>query len=126
MNSTNFEHLRAKWPELASLCGFAEQYALADPESAAVKMRAFAERCVAIVYRDAKLPRAPMSNFMDLLTNDAFEAVTPSVVVDKLHAVRIHGNKAAHGEKISVKSAQWLLKESWDLRALALRHLCRW
>lgn len=115
MQSKNFEHLRAKWPELASLCGFAEQYAHADPESAVVKLRAFAERCVAIVYRQVGLPRTPMSNFMELLSNDAFKAVTPTVVVDKLHAIRIHGNKAAHGDKVSDNSALWLLREAWDL-----------
>lgn len=115
MQSHNFEHLRPHWPELASLCGFAEQYAHADPESAVVKLRAFAERCVSIVYQEVGLPRAPMSNFMELLSNDAFKSVTPRVVVDKLHAVRIHGNKAAHGDKISVDGALWLLREAWDL-----------
>ena len=115
MQSRNFEYLRPRWPELASLCGFAEQYAHGDPESAVVKLRAFAERCVSIVYREIGLPRAPMSNFMELLSNDAFTSVTPRVVVDKLHAVRIHGNKAAHGDKISVDGALWLLREAWDL-----------
>ena len=32
MKSVNFEFLRDKWPELASLGGFAEQYAWQDPE----------------------------------------------------------------------------------------------
>jgi type I restriction enzyme R subunit len=115
MQSQNFEFLRSSWPELASLCGFAEQYTQADPESALVKLRAFAERCVGIVYTEAGLPRAPMSNFMDLLSNDAFTAVTPRPVIDKLHALRINGNKAAHGDKVSVGNAAWLLREAWDL-----------
>ena len=34
MKSTNFEFLREKWPELASLGGFAEQYVWPDPASA--------------------------------------------------------------------------------------------
>ncbi len=115
MQSRNFEHLRRRWPELASLCAFAEHYAHTDPESAVVKLRAYAERCVSIVFQEAGLPRAPMSNFMDLLSNDAFKSVTPTVVVDKLHALRIHGNKAAHGDKISVNGALWLVREAWDL-----------
>lgn len=115
MQSLNFEYLRPRWPELASLCGFAEQYAQADPESALVKLRAFAERSVDVVYQELGLPRPPMSNFMELLTNDAFEAATPRVVVDKLHAIRIHGNKAAHGDNVSVQNALWLLREAWDL-----------
>ena len=115
MQSQNFEFLRDTWPELASLAGFAELYAQADPQSALTKLRSFAERSVGIVYSELGLPRPPMSKFMELLSNDTFEAVTPKVVVDKLHAIRIHGNKAAHGDKITEQSAQWLLKEAFDL-----------
>ncbi|TRZ69281.1 MAG: DUF4145 domain-containing protein [Comamonadaceae bacterium] len=115
MQSQNFEFLRNTWPELASLAGFAERYAYADPQSAQTKLRNFAERCVDIVYSKLSLPRTPMSKFMELLSNDAFEAVTPKVVIDKLHAIRIHGNKAAHGDKVTEQSAQWLLKEAFDL-----------
>ena len=115
MQSQNFEFLRNTWPELASLGGFAECYAQADPQSAQTKLRNFAERCVDIVYGELSLPRTPMSKFMELLSNDAFEAVTPKVVIDKLHAIRIHGNKAAHGDKVTEQSAQWLLKEAFDL-----------
>lgn len=115
MQSQNFEFLRNTWPELASLAGFAEQYAQADPQSALTKLRNFAERCVDIAYSELSLPRTPMSKFMELLSNDAFEAVTPKVVVDKLHAIRIHGNKAAHGDKVTEQSAHWLLKEAFDL-----------
>ena len=115
MQSQNFEFLRKRWPELASLGGFSENYSHGDPEGAMVKLRAFAERMVAIVYQDLALPRPPMPTFMDLLSNAAFESVTPKVVVDKLHAIRIHGNKAAHGDKISVDSALLLVREAWDL-----------
>jgi len=115
MQSQNFEFLRKRWPELASLTGFAEHYAHGDPESALVKLRAFAERMVAIVYQELALPRPPMAGFLEILTNDAFEAVTPKVVIDKLHAIRIHGNKAAHGDKISVNNTLWLIREAWDL-----------
>ncbi len=115
MQSQNFEHLRLRWPELASLCGFAEQYVHADPDSAMVKMRAYAEQSTNIIYQQLGLPRPPMSNFMELLTNDAFVAVMPKAVIDKFHAIRMNGNKSAHGENISVNTALWLLKESWDL-----------
>jgi type I restriction enzyme R subunit len=36
-------------------------------------------------------------------------------VLDKLHALRVHGNKAAHGEPATTKNALWLLQESFDL-----------
>jgi len=41
MKSINFEFLRDNWPELASRGGFAEQYALPDPQSSLVKLRSF-------------------------------------------------------------------------------------
>ena len=115
MQSQNFEFLRDTWPELASLAGFAERYVQADPQSAHTKLRNFAERCVDIVYSELSLPRTPLSKFIELLSNDAFAAVTPKVVIDKLHAIRIHGNKAAHGDPVTEQSAQWLLKEAFDL-----------
>ena len=43
MKSANFEILRKGWPELAELGGFAEAYAHADPASALIKLRLFAE-----------------------------------------------------------------------------------
>jgi len=115
MQSKNFEFLRCTWPELASLAGFSEQYAEVDPQSAVTKLRNFAERSVTIVYKELRLPKAPQSNFNELLNNDSFTAITPKVVVDKLHAIRIHGNKAAHGEIVSAQNAQWLLKETFDI-----------
>jgi type I restriction enzyme, R subunit len=77
MQSQNFEFIRSTWPELASLAGFAEHYTSIDPQSAQTKLRNFAERSVAIVYSQLGLPRPPQANFMEQLTNAAFEAVTP-------------------------------------------------
>ena len=37
------------------------------------------------------------------------------MVLDKLHALRIHGNKAAHGESATTRNALWLLQEAFDL-----------
>ena len=88
------------WPELAELGGFAEAYAHADPASALVKLRLFAENLTKDIYRDLRLPKPDQPTFVDLLKNHAFVAITPKVVLDKLHALRIHGNKAAHGEQV--------------------------
>ncbi len=57
MKSRNFEILRASWPELADLGGFAEAYAHADPASALVKLRLFAENLTKDIYRDLGLPK---------------------------------------------------------------------
>ena len=115
MRSANFEILREGWPELAAFGGLAEAYAHADPASALVKLRLFAENLTKDIYRDLRLPKPEQPNLIDLLKNDAFCAITPKVVLDKLHALRIHGNKAAHGEPVRAHHALWLLKEAHDL-----------
>jgi type I restriction enzyme R subunit len=115
MKSHNFEILRTSWPELASLGGFAEAYAHDDPASALVKLRLFAENLTKDIYRDLSLPKPEHATFVDLLGNQSFAAITPKVVLDKLHALRIHGNKAAHGEPATVRTALWLLQEAFDL-----------
>jgi type I restriction enzyme, R subunit len=115
MKSANFEILRDGWPELAELGGFAEAYAHADPASALVKLRLFAENLTKDIYRDLRLPKPDQPTFVDLLKNQAFSAITPKVVLDKLHALRIHGNRAAHGDETRSQSALWLLKEAYDL-----------
>lgn len=115
MKSLNFEILRDGWPELAGLGGFAESYAHADPSSALVKLRLFGENLTKGIYRELRLPKPDQPTFVDLLKNDAFIAITPKVVLDKLHALRMHGNKAAHGEPVRAQHALWLLKEAHDL-----------
>lgn len=115
MKSINFEFLRNGWDDLAALGGFAESYAHNDPQSALVKLRMFAERMVGGIYRKLGLPAPVQPSFIDLLNNDTFKEITPKVVLDKFHAIRMHGNKAAHGEKVSQNTALWLLKEAHDL-----------
>ncbi|HTN60027.1 MAG TPA: DEAD/DEAH box helicase family protein [Devosia sp.] len=115
MKSLNFEILREAWPELASLGGFAEAYVHDDPASALVKLRLFAENLTKDIYGDLRLPKPEHATFVDLLGNQSFAAITPKVVLDKLHALRIHGNKAAHGEPATTRNALWLLQEAFDL-----------
>ncbi|WP_242521804.1 DEAD/DEAH box helicase family protein [Motiliproteus sp. SC1-56] len=111
----NFEHLRQQWPALADLGGFAETYAYLDPQSALVKLRCFVEKLVGEVYRELKLPAEPNANFMDRLTNASFMAVAPKVILDKLHLIRMHGNKAAHEGDINASTSVELVKDAYHL-----------
>jgi len=115
MISINFEMLRKNSPELADLGGFAEQYVHQDPSSCLVKLRSFVEQVVARIYAKIGLPRPSQPNLLDLLNNDSFRSTVPSVVLDKLHSIRIHGNKAAHGDPQTKEKSLWLLKEAYDL-----------
>ena len=100
MKSQNFEFLRPSWEELATLGAFAEQYTLPDPPSATVKLRTFAEQVVQFIYHKHGLPKPYQNNLNDLLINASFTQAVPRVIVSKLHSLRIHGNKAAHGESV--------------------------
>ena len=100
MQSKNFEFLRPNWEDLATLGAFAEQYAHPDPPSAVAKLRTFAEQVVQFIYHKHGLPKPYQCNLNDLLTNASFAQVVPKVISSKLHSLRIHGNKAAHGESV--------------------------
>jgi len=105
LRSLNFEFLRSSREELAALGAFAEEYAHSDPASALVKLRTFAEQIVYAIYRDLALPRPYQTDLIQLLNNDAFIAVVPRVVLDKLHLLRVRGNKAAHGQAVPSSTA---------------------
>lgn len=115
MKSTNFEYLRGTWPELAELGAFAEQYVHSDPQSAVAKMRIFVERMTLGLYKLLKFEYPPQSGLIELLQGSEFCTVVPRVVLDKLHTIRIRGNKAAHGETPKTQDAASLLKELFDV-----------
>ena len=113
--SLNFEHLRSKWPQLSELGGMAEQYLHSDPQTSVAKMRLFAEQMMIGLYRRLGFDTSPKPKLIDLLEGAEFEAHAPRAVRLKLDAIRIHGNKAAHGEAITPRTAQWLLRELYDI-----------
>ena len=88
------------WEDLATLGAFAEQYVHPDPPSAVAKLRNFAEQVVQFIYHKHGLPKPYQCNLNDLLTTASFAQVVPKVVQSKLHSLRIHGNKGAHGESV--------------------------
>ncbi len=115
MRSINFEFLRPKWPELAGLAGFAEAYAHNDPIGAIGKLRAFCEQAATVVHHELRLPRLFRPNLIDLLDDTTFQSDVPCVVVSKMHALRIEGNHAVHGNRGDTTTALRLLKEAYDL-----------
>jgi len=115
MKSINFEFLRKRWPELASLGGFAEQYAVTDPASAMVKLRLFVESMIQRIYDEKGLPRPLSTSLFDLLATDEFKKAVPAVVINVFHTIRKVGNRAAHGTIISANAAQEYLKDAFDL-----------
>ncbi|QGQ21947.1 DUF4145 domain-containing protein [Gimesia benthica] len=115
MKSINFEFLRPKWPELAGLGGFAEAYAHPDPVGAISKLRVFCEQIVEWIHDNQRLPKPFKANLNDLLHNQPFKDVVPEVILAKLHALRMEGNNAAHGNKGDTTTALRLINESYNI-----------
>ena len=121
MTSANFQLLKARWPQLCEYATFAELYVQSDPHTSIMKLRCFAEQLVGILYRELDLPCDKDDGFFDKLRSNVFLDVVDENVLQKLHAIRILGNKAAHGKHVSSEDAlslhfdayqigQWLFK----------------
>ena len=115
MKSINFEFLRPTWPELAGLGGFAEAYAHPDPVGALTKLRVFCEQVVEWIHHHHRLPKPPRASLNDLLHNDPFKEILPEVIISKLHAMRMEGNNAAHGNKGDSTTALRILREAYNI-----------
>jgi len=115
MKTINFEFLKPKWEALANIAGFAEQYVHADPSSALVKLRLFCEQIIEHIYAHHHLQKPYQAGLNDLLQDYSFRQAVPQVVISKLHSLRVHGNKAAHGEDVRVNESRWLLQEAHNL-----------
>jgi type I restriction enzyme R subunit len=115
MKSLNFEFLRPKWPELAGIGGFAEAYAHSDPVGAISKLRVFCEQVVEWIHHEERLPRPYRANLIDLLSNEPLKDVLPAVILSKLHALRMEGNRASHANKGDTTAALRLLREAHNV-----------
>ena len=115
MQSQNFESLKARWPELHRHASFAEAYVFSEPTVAVIKLRCFAETLVGTLYWELNLPSEPGEAFFERLRGEHFERIVENSIRQKLHAIRILGNKAAHGSEISSEKAGQLLKEAYLL-----------
>ncbi|CAM5542742.1 AAA family ATPase [Eoetvoesiella caeni] len=113
MNSTNFQLLRARWPHLYEHAALAEQYAYTDPHSVAIKLRCFAEVIVGFIYRELKLPSEPTDGFFEKLKYPHFQDAVGKAVLQKLHALRILGNKAAHGSSMDAEASLLLIEDAY-------------
>ena len=118
MDSRNFNFLRSNYPELAELGAFAEYYAYSDPASALVKLRLFGENLVADFLQHHQVSRPSEPSFLELISQVGQQGLAPPAVLNKLHALRLEGNRAAHDSGTSAVSTEkvlWILKEAFEL-----------
>lgn len=115
MNSKNFQPLKARWPHLYEHASFAERYAHTDPHTVAVKLRCFAEALVGFLYKELRLPSASPDGFFEKLKYPCFQDAVGEAVLQKLHALRMLGNKAAHGCAMDAGTSLQLIEEAYLL-----------
>lgn len=111
MDSKNFSLLADQWPELYKHAALAERYVQDDPATATVKLRCFAESLVGFLYRNLGLSSNPDDGLFEKLTSEQFESVVDDAIRQKLHAIRILGNKAAHGKEVVQDKALQILRK---------------
>jgi type I restriction enzyme, R subunit len=115
ITSSNFKFIEDQLPELALLADFAEKYVYSDSVSSLIKLRTFVEQTVKIIYNEFGISFPGATTLFDLLENDTFKQSVPQELLNKLHSIRISGNKAAHNNFASDKDAKWLLQEAYDI-----------
>lgn len=113
MELSNFHPLLSHWPSLYEHARFAESYAYSDPQTAVIKLRCFAEVLVGIIFQDLRLPSEPGDGFFEKLKSPDFQDLVGPAILQKLHAVRLLGNKAAHGRSINAQTSLYLIEESY-------------
>ena len=113
MKSTNFQPLKNRWPKLYEHVNSAEQYVHTEPQTAIIKLRCFAEQLVGILYKELNLPCERNDSFFDKLRSSVCAEVIDENILEKLHAIRILGNKAAHGNYVKSDGALALLRDAY-------------
>ena len=126
VKKSNFEFLQEKLPELSALGAFAEQYVYADPSSAAVKLRSFAEKFVEYIYTILNIQFLEEErDLFHFLANPDFTKAVPKPIINLLHSLRSIGNKAAHGSEISSDDAISILMHGYDLSKWIYASYCK-
>lgn len=113
MLSRNFLPLSKDWPSLYEYANKAEQYIYSDPHAAVIKLRCYAELLVGVLYKELKIFDLEVDDFYNRLTHASFVKAVPCDVIEKLHAIRKHGNSAAHGKNIPPEQSVRLIEEAY-------------
>lgn len=92
-------------------------YLHSDPASSLTKLRIYGEQLTKAIFWELRLIKPEVLSFDGLLKAPAFKQAIPNVILEKLHALRKEGNKAAHGQTVDTKRAAWVLEEAFQLGA---------
>lgn len=108
----NFDFLEARWPKLYEQVVKAEQSVWVDVDVTAIRLRCFGELVVAALFLGQGTSLFDGASQFDRLRYLEANALIDGEVLKKFHAVRILGNKAAHGGSVSSDQAVDLLRDA--------------
>jgi type I restriction enzyme R subunit len=119
---SNFDFIKADFPQLYTDAMEAEKLTFISPTSTAVLCRSTFENGVNWLYdHEAKLSRPWRSDLSTLIHEPAFSTLFNRTLFSELNLIRKTGNAAAHGTKISEQDALACLKYLFRfLRFLAI------
>ncbi len=114
---SNFDFLEEQYPRLASIGRSSELYSHTDQEAALIKLRSFCELLVGHIYERLNIVGGEHDDLNSRINDYEFRNVVDKRICLKLHAIRQHGNKAAHEglakQKVSSAQVIWLIKEAY-------------
>lgn len=114
---SNFYLLKEIDSDLYTYATDAENYIYTDAQSCLIKLRCFAEKFVSLLYLDLYLQAQERESLLDKMKRKEFIENVPISIQQKLHLLRMWGNKAAHGNKLelNINDLIDLNKESYFL-----------
>lgn len=109
---SNFDFVKAEWPDVHADCVHAEGYLASDPRSACFYARRAAEQLVGLVYDVDGLPVPYKDDLSARINEPAFQRRVGVGIGQKLNLIRRLGNRAVHDtQPIPARAAVDVLRE---------------
>ncbi|WP_075290533.1 ATP-dependent DNA helicase [Histophilus somni] len=94
--SENFSPLQSIEPDLYRLAKDAGHHLHSDPQSSLIKLRCFTEQFVLLLCKQLHIELVDNESLSDRMRKADFKTYVPKEIQQKLHLLRIAGNKAVH------------------------------
>ncbi len=108
---SNFNFLQKDWPEIYSESAEAEKLAIISPKASAILSRSALEFTVNWLYaNDSALTKPFNDNLSSLIHEPCFTDIIEPSMLREINVIRLVGNNAAHGRKVSQTESLSALK----------------
>lgn len=111
----NFDFLQSRWPEMHQQTIKAETSVHVEPDVTAIRLRCFGEMAVSLLLQEQNLELSLGGSQFEKLSYLEENEIVEKGILTKFHALRMLGNKAAHGGSVSQREAEDLLRDACSL-----------